>query len=127
MTDEFFEDVVFTIFTFSSPEVLYSAQGVCKDWRYVIQKYDFFKKSILGRYPSSRFEKIILDSTKKEIKEETWKEIGKKYVTYEKNYWKKNYEQQNLVGHTDEVLSVSLNQKNLCASGGADSKLLIYK
>jgi hypothetical protein len=122
MSEEFFEDVVFTIFTFASPEVLYSAISVCRDWRNLVFKYNFFKKSILGRYPSSHF-----DMEKKEDNDKNWMKIGKKYVSYENNYWNKNFVQVNLEGHTDQVLCVSLNQVNMCASGGSDSKLVINK
>lgn len=119
MTEELFTDIIFSILSFVPPETLFSASIVSKEWNEIILKHNFWRKSCVGRYTSSKFEKL---SSPQE-----WRELCKKYVQFETNFWKKKAKQMDIIGHTDEVLCVSMNHLGICASGGADSQLWIHK
>lgn len=113
-------DIIFSILSFVPPETLFSASRVAKEWNEIILKHNFWRKSCIGRYTSSKFEQKLTSP-------QQWRTLSKKYVQFESNFWKKKSKQMDIMGHSDEVLCISMNHIGLCASGGADSQLLIHK
>lgn len=115
-------DIVFSILSFLTPEDILSCRLVAKEWKEICSKYEFLRKSCIGRYPSSKFK-----LQKDEKDEKNWIKISNTYIKHENNFWNKNYKSFTLKGHNSDILALSINQRSLLASGGKDSNLILYE
>lgn len=115
-------DIVFSILSFLPPQDIISCRVVAKEWMEICKKYEFLRKSCVGRYPSAKF--LI---PKDEKDEKKWISLSNRYIHHENNFWNKKHDFFTLKGHTSDIISVSINQISLLASGGKDSNLILYK